>query len=268
MPGVSNDGWATLYKWEWFRREAWLSGFPHLSDYGRRSLSAIAGMVGKDGRILDCSCGFGHKTVALRQLGVEAHGSDGCGFAVEKAREIAASRGLEIPFFASGWAELPERVKHRFDAVFNDALCWQLTEQEFAASLLGIREVLVPGGRLVFSGARQGEAAGRGVELMAEAEAGKPKFRIEWAHEADGVSCTSLVVRELASKAVHVHHLYLVRDGGKPRLETATICEPSFWDWPVLEALFAKAGYSSLRTVLFKEFGKDGAPLALNIAIR
>jgi len=245
-----NSAWETFYRWEWFRRDQWLPKYPALSPRGRAWIDGFARLLG-DPRgkvVLDCSCGFGAKTAALREMGFRTYGSDGCSFAVEKARELARERSLNIGYFTSTWGDLPQKAPARFYGVFNDALSWIVTEEEFAASIRGIRETLLPGGIFVFLGAREGDPPGEGMELLREELARVPRFSIEWHHTAEGTECTCLLAREAGKDYIDMHRLYLIRQPSGQRLETATIRNPFCWDWPRLERLFARAGYSSLRT--------------------
>jgi hypothetical protein len=181
---------------------------------------------------------------------------------VEKARELARQRSLEIEYFSSSWADLPRNAPTRFHGVFNDALSWIATEEEFEASIHGIREVLLPGAALVFLGAREGEPSGTGAELLRKEIDREPRFSIEWRHVAGDTECTCLLDREPGEDYIDVHRLYLIREPSGQRLETATIRHPFYWDWPRLDRLFRRAGYSSLRTE------ETSGLIGINLAVR
>jgi SAM-dependent methyltransferase len=259
-----STGWETFYRWEWFRREQWLPKYPALSQRGRAWLDSFGRLLGdpQDKVVLDCSCGFGAKTVALSQMGFRTYGSDGCSFAVEKAQELARQRSLSVEYFVSTWADLPQKAPARFHGVFNDALSWIVTEEEFEASIRGIREALLPRGVLVFLGAREGDPPGEGVSLLREELARVPKFSIEWHHAAEGTDCTCLLAREAGSDYIDMHRLYLIREAAGQRLETSTIRNPSCWDWARLERLFARAGCSGLST------RETSGKIGVNVAVR
>ena len=74
--------------------------------------------------------------------------------------------------------------------------------------------------------------------------------------------------RELGADYMDEHHLFLVADAEGRRLETATIRQPACWDWPRVERLFERAGYSDLRTETFEGTGPAGEPFRLNVAVR
>jgi SAM-dependent methyltransferase len=256
--------WNTFYRWEWFRRDQWLASYPSLSQRGRAWLASFARALGDThGKIvLDCSCGLGAKTVALREMGFQTFGSDACSFAVEKAGELARQKSLDVEYFVSTWAELPNRTSTRFHGVFNDALSWIATEEEFEASIRGIRDVLLPGGVLVFLGAREGDPVEAGAELMQKEIERNPKFTIEWRHVAQETECTCLLAREAGEDYMDLHRLYLIREPSGQRLETATIRNPFCWDWPRLERLFVRAGYSRLET------RESSDKIGVNVAVR
>ncbi len=267
------SAWDTIYRWEWFRREQWRPGFREAKagKWGgscgafKRILDDAGG-----GLALDSSCGLGLKTIVLREMGVSVVGCDGCAFAVEKARELARLEGHEIEYFVAKWSELPERTSQRFDAVFNDALCWIVTREEFAASLRGFLGVLTPGGVLVFMGAQEGspsDPASRAA-FFEEFWRSQPRFAIEWTYGTAGTRCTSLRVRERGDLFVDEHRLFLIEEGGRPRLESATIRQPAYWHWEVLAEMFAEAGFARLATRRFPGMARGGADLALNVATK
>ncbi len=264
---TTTEDYTTSYRWEWFRREQWRGSFRR-----RKASRALAfwRVLGEDPAkaALDCSCGLGLKTIPMRELGLRVQGSDACPFAVEKARELAALEGADIEYFVSTWADLPAGTAGRFDGVFNDALCLLETDDEFEASIRGIREVLAPGGVLVWLGAAKGDRSGKGVELLGEKFRSLGRFSLNWSHSAGGLECTSLTVRELRGEEMDEHLLYVVCGPEGRRLETATLRWTARWDAPRVERLFAAAGYSDLRTETFAGLGGDGQDLRLNVAVR
>ena len=268
-----SDAWETQYHWEWFRRDAWRPTFRHWKR-GRfgGSCACFTEIVRElgGGPALDCSCGFGLKTIVMADMGLDVVGSDGCAFAVEKARELAELEGHDIEYFTSAWSELPERTGRRFVAIFNDALSWTVTREAFEASLRGLRDALEPRGVLVFMGATEGSPSDdeSRQKLLLESYDREPPFRIEWTHETAGIICTALAVRELGDDYFDEHHLYLINDAGAQQLEVATIRQPVTWDWPILVEMFSAAGFSKLETRTFAERAADGGSIRLNIAMR
>ena len=266
--------WETLYRWEWFRRAQWRPTFREQKrgTFGgsceafRRIVAELGG-----GPVLDCSCGFGLKTIVMKEMGLDVTGSDRCASAVVKARELARLEGHDdIDYLVSTWSELPERTDRRFIAVFNDALSWTLTRNAFEASLRGFLGALRPGGALVFMGAPEGSPADpkQRRKLLLDTFASQPKFRIEWTHEDAGTRCTALAFRELGDDFFDEHHVYVIEEAGNQRIETATIRQPVTWDWPVLVEMFDKAGFASLHTRTFEGLGHGGKTIQLNVAVR
>jgi SAM-dependent methyltransferase len=263
--------WETYHRWEWFQREKWRYRFRE--DKGARWGGSPAGfkriMEKTGGKLaLDASCGLGLKTIMLGEMGIDVMGSDKCEFAVEKARELSKLEGLQIEFFTSRWAELPSNTRMQFDAIFNDALLWTATREQLEASLRGLRAVLKPKGVLVFFGAPESDDEAENVEKLEECWESKPRFSIEWTHSDDEKHCTSLLARERAEDYIDEHHIYLIEEYSEPRLESATIRQPFYWHRPLLEKLFAKAGFSSLQDRTFHGMGKGGTDFTLNIATK
>jgi SAM-dependent methyltransferase len=265
-PVVSD--WERLYRWEWFRRATWRGDFRARKVQSPQAVKCL--LAGRTApTVLDCSCGLGLKTIVLRELGLGVCGSDQCAFAVEKAQELARLEGHpEIEFFTSAWAELPKRTDRRFDAVFNDALSWVPTREDFEAALGGSIGVLKPGGFLVFFGA---EADGRsGTEhrarLLHREWTRRPRFSVEWDHTDAGTRCTSLLVREKGDSFIDEHHLFLIEECGMRRLESATIRQPILWDWPILVDLVRHAGFAHLETRHFTLRTPSSTRFSLNLA--
>ena len=270
---VGEEEWGTLYRWEWFRREVWRRTFRDAKrGKGGGSCACFKEILDElgGGPALDCTCGLGLKTIVLKEMGVDVIGSDRCEFAVEKARELAEMEGLDIEYFVSSWAELPTRTDRRFRAIFNDALSWTLTRETFEASLRGFFEVLEPGGVLVFMGAEEGGPDDPEFQrkLLLEYYHREPPFRIEWNHSDAGTRCTALAVRDLGDTFLDEHHFFLIEEGGKQRLEVATIRQPVTWHWPLLKEMFKDAGFKNLETRTFPGKSRDGGTIKLNVATK
>jgi SAM-dependent methyltransferase len=268
-----SSGWDTFWRWEWFHREQWLAGFRERKRGSPTAFKQVLDDVARVARppvVLDASCGFGLKTIVMKELALDVVGSDASPVAVEKARELAADEGLDVEYFVSRWDELPSRTDRRFDGVFNDALSWVTSREEFEASLQGFLGVLKPGGILLFMGAEQGGSADpeHRRQLLEELWRRHPRFSVAWTCERDGIRCTDVLVREKGDGFVDEHNVYLIEDGSSPRLETATIRQPVCWHWPLLDEMFGKAGFSKLETRAFEGLGAGGSTIKLNIATK
>ena len=101
-------------------------------------------------RVLDVACGEGRNSVWLAQQGCEVVGTDVSPLALEKARRLAAERGVTVSWVEGdirSWEWEPDR----FDAVV--CVFIQFAEPEQRARLFaGFRSTLKPGGLLVLQG--------------------------------------------------------------------------------------------------------------------
>ncbi len=268
---MNKKQWDTFYRWEWFRLEQWRHTF-RWQKRGRHGGSTAAFkriLEGIGGKLaLDASCGFGLKTIVMTEMGIDVVGCDRSEFAIEKARELSKLEGHHIEYFISRWRELPSRTRLQFDAIFNDALSWIVTREEFEAALHGFLGVLKPGGVLVFMGVSEGSSQACGLELLEESWDASPRFRIEWTHSDGEVRCTSLLARERAADYIDEHHLFLIEEGDEQRLETATLRQPVYWHWSLLEEMFLGAGFSTVQTREFRGMGRGGTDFTLNVATK
>jgi len=265
----SESGWDCHYRWEWFHREQWLPRFRERKHSSPLAFSKLVEETGGD-LVLDASCGFGLKTIVMEELGLNVVGCDGCEYAVERARELAASEGVDIEFFVSPWSEIPSRTAHRFDGIFNDALSWTTSREEFEASLNGFLGALKPGGIFVFMGAAKGSPSDPGTrqKLLDELWESRPRFSVEWSFSEGDTKCSSILAREKGDLYVDEHHVYLIEEAGAQRIETASVRQPLYWNSAVLEELFDAAGFSSFETRQFEGMGLGGRTFSLNVATK
>jgi cyclopropane fatty-acyl-phospholipid synthase-like methyltransferase len=106
-------------------------------------------------RVLDVACGEGRNGVWLASLGCDVLGVDVSPLALDKARRLAAGRGVAVT-----WSETDVRTwqwePRRFDAVV--CIFIQFAEPAQRARLFdGFKATLKPGGRLVLQGYTPGQ---------------------------------------------------------------------------------------------------------------
>lgn len=93
--------------------------------------------------ILDCACGQGRSSIALKKEGISVHGSDISPRMIRLARSNARKAGLRIPFTVAAWHELPRKVTGLFNFVMchGNAIGHCRGERPMLRSLKAIRKV-------------------------------------------------------------------------------------------------------------------------------
>ena len=98
--------------------------------------------------ILDCPCGHGRISNALAERGFRVTGLDTTELFLERAREDAAARGVEVEYLHGDMRELPWR--ERFDGLVNWFTSFgYFSDEENKAVLRGFHDTLRHEGRLV-----------------------------------------------------------------------------------------------------------------------
>ncbi|MFL6121380.1 class I SAM-dependent methyltransferase [Actinophytocola sp.] len=99
------------------------------------------------GAVLDAGCGLGNNAIFLAQRGFQVTGVDGAEAALQKARERAASHGVDVEFVRADVTTF-EGVAPRFDTVLDSALYHCLTGEQRTAYAAALHRVTRPGARL------------------------------------------------------------------------------------------------------------------------
>jgi 2-polyprenyl-3-methyl-5-hydroxy-6-metoxy-1,4-benzoquinol methylase len=98
--------------------------------------------------ILDCPCGHGRISNALAERGFQVTGLDATELFLERAREDAAARRVEVDYVHGDMRGLAWR--ERFDGLLNWFTSFgYFSDDENKAVLRGFHDALKPGGRLV-----------------------------------------------------------------------------------------------------------------------
>lgn len=113
----------------------------------QQNLQALLDALGGPGphRILDFGCGPGRDLLALKRLGHEPVGLDGCAAFVEHARRLSEAEVWHQDFLE---LNLPDQS---FDGAFANASLFHVPRQELARVLAQLKSCLKPGGVLFAS---------------------------------------------------------------------------------------------------------------------
>ena len=101
--------------------------------------------------ILDCSFGTGCLSFCLCELGYRVWGSDLSASMLEKAREKAAQKGVDVPLVRCDFRELGRHFERRFDCVMSTGNAFaHVSNQDVLKTLAEMDGLVRPGGYLYF----------------------------------------------------------------------------------------------------------------------
>ncbi|AMP15363.1 class I SAM-dependent methyltransferase [Collimonas pratensis] len=116
-------------------------------------LSALLPPPALAGKVLDCACGIGTQALGLAGRGYQVEGSDLSTAEVERARQEAGKRGLDIPFRSDDMRLLHTSAAGEYGVVlaFDNALPHLDSDEGIAMALAAMYQRLRPGGKLMLS---------------------------------------------------------------------------------------------------------------------
>ena len=102
--------------------------------------------------VLDCSCGIGTQALGLAGHGYKVHGTDVSERALDRARQEAIRRGVDMTFTACDIRDL-ERLEGTYDVLIScdNALPHLLTHDDIGLAFRAMRSKLRPGGLVVIT---------------------------------------------------------------------------------------------------------------------
>jgi len=129
---------------EFYNMKAFLEGESSLNTIEHNLLGDMKGK-----QILHLQCHFGQDSLSLAREGAKVTGVDFSDKAIDKAREINNTLGLNAEFVCCDIYNLPEHLNKKFDLVFTSygTIGW-LPDMEKWAKV--VAHFLKPGGKLVF----------------------------------------------------------------------------------------------------------------------
>ncbi len=248
-----SEDWDVIWRWQWFRRPLWQPYFrdpSHPEGRAARSTPIWTWLLQQAGakRVLDCTCGLGLRAILLQEAGFDMVGTDVSSVAVRHAQELAATRNLSIPMRQCRWQQLAECFGAEFDAIINDAFAWTLSRDDLRSAASNFCRILKPGGCLIFTGADQWSHPEDRQTQIDHAWQAAPRFQLRNDYEREGTHLTLVVGRDRAEHGVVENYLFVVRDAGGPRLETAAVYNSVEWTWVDYQTVCREAGFSSLES--------------------
>jgi len=217
-----------------------------------RQAAAISAILrrerGRDGSpsVLDCSCGIGTQSLGLAKLGYHVTGSDLSAGAVRRAREEAAVRGLNVPFYVADVRRLNELPIGVFDAVISmdNALPHLLSDADLAEAAQQMRAKLPAGGTLLasildYDQLVRGRVTVHGPAFCSDADRRRIVFQVwDWMDDRR-----------------YTVHLYITREtpSGWDNFHAATVYRAVLRE--EITAILASSGFANIRWLFPNESG-------------
>ncbi len=102
-------------------------------------------------RVLDAACGTGAHALALAERGYQVIGADPSTGMIDRARQVATDRGLDVDFVVAGFGQMAALAGNSFDAVLclGNSLPHALSSESLQDTLLDWASCLRSGGLLL-----------------------------------------------------------------------------------------------------------------------
>jgi ubiquinone/menaquinone biosynthesis C-methylase UbiE len=130
------------------------------------------------GSVLDIGCGTGEHALLFASEGHEVWGIDSAPRAIEKAKEKAAERGLEVHFLVMNALEL-STLDRTFDTATDSGLFHTLSDADRPVFVENLASVLKPGGKYFMLCFSDLEPPGYGPRRITKEEI-RESFRDGW----------------------------------------------------------------------------------------
>jgi ubiquinone/menaquinone biosynthesis C-methylase UbiE len=136
---------------EYFERgyaQRW--GLPEPSDHVRLEANGLWNLLqlSPTSRVIDIGCGHGRHALALAERGAAVVGLDFAVALLDRARDLAATLGIQVRWIRGDMRRLPLRSGYAGAAIMMDAFGFFDTEEEQDAVLREAARVVTSGGRL------------------------------------------------------------------------------------------------------------------------
>jgi 2-polyprenyl-3-methyl-5-hydroxy-6-metoxy-1,4-benzoquinol methylase len=130
------------------------------------------------GSVLDIGCGTGEHALFFAHEGYEVWGIDSAPLAIQKAREKADGRGLQVDFLVLNALDL-SRLNRKFDTATDSGLFHTLSDEDRPVFLDNLAAILSPAGKYFMLCFSELEPGGYGPRRITKREI-QESFREGW----------------------------------------------------------------------------------------